>query len=272
MENDVLNDSPTRRSVRLEKESSKHRNIDASKDHTDASNFAISLKENSSKSLRKIDDFFVKRVSTTMERSERAQKSQVFDSEKMETIKTELEKIKNREMAAMEIDATNRKKPALQAINVKSIMSKQFAKKNPTKVVDKAFLINGKVYKPPRLPRPKHWATNRLYKFLWNCMEPKYKMRSRVKSEKFVQELANVVTIIQRRKKYENYKTELGGLMKEMAHLNIIKTRNDFYHFCQDYMPYEFRNKVVPTAMPGNKSNIPYDPEKLHIPILEESE
>lgn len=74
MENDVLNDSPTRRSVRLEKESSKHRNIDASKDHTDASNFAISLKENSSKSLRKIDDFFVKRVSTTMERSERAQK------------------------------------------------------------------------------------------------------------------------------------------------------------------------------------------------------
>jgi len=235
----------------------------------------ISLnKQNSSNTQRKINDFFVaKQAPTMMERSkEHAQKSQIFN-EKMEKIKMELEKIKNREMAAMKIVTADKKESALKAKNVKSLIPKQTTKKkplaNPAKVVDKAFLVNGKVYKAPRLPRPKYWATNRLYKFLWNRMEPKYKLATRVKSEKFVQELAKIVSFVERRKNYENYKNEMEALMKEMARLKIINTRNDFYHFCQDFLPYEFRVKVVPMLLPGNISNIPYDPEKVHLPLLD---
>ncbi|XP_039312001.1 uncharacterized protein LOC105198207 isoform X2 [Solenopsis invicta] len=230
-------------------------------------------KSNSFKSLRKIDDFFkVKQTPTTLEQSNgREQKSQVF--EKMEKIKTELEKIKTREMAAMHI-VTDKKKFPLKKKDMKSVENLKQATKvkplvNHTKVVNKAFLVNGKVYRAPRLPRPKYWATDRLYKFLWNHMEPNYKLATRVKSEKFVQGLAKTVAIIERRKNYETYKAEVNALMKEMARLNIINTRNDFYHFCQEFMPYEFRVKVVPMLMPGNKNNIPYNSELLHIPLLD---
>ncbi|XP_024878743.1 sericin 1-like [Temnothorax curvispinosus] len=232
-------------------------------------------KLNSSKIPRKIDDFFkVKQASTTIDKSnERAQKSQTFDTEKMEKIKTELERIKKREMAAMKKVTTDKKESALKTKDVKYLTSKQATKKKPvanvTKVVNKAFLVDGKVYRAPRLPRPKHWATDRLYKFLWNRMEPKYKLATRLKSEKFVQELAKIVSLVERRKNYENYEIEMQALMKQMARLGIISTRNDFYHFCQDFMPYEFRVKVVPMLLPGNKNNIPYDPEKLYIPLLD---
>lgn len=227
-------------------------------------------KINSSKTLRKIDDFFkVKQASTTMDKQSN-ERAQMFDTEKMEKVKTELEKIKNREMAAMKMIVTDKKKSTLKAKNVKSVTRKQVVKKKPlTKVVDKAFLVDGKVYRAPRLPRPKHWATDRLYKFLWNRIEPKYKLATRLKSEKFIQELAKIVSFIERRKHYKNYQNELEILMKEMARLGIINTRNDFYHFCQDFLPYEFRVKVVPILLPGNKMNIPYEPEKLHTPLLD---
>ncbi|XP_039312002.1 uncharacterized protein LOC105198207 isoform X3 [Solenopsis invicta] len=224
------------------------------------------------KSLRKIDDFFkVKQTPTTLEQSNgRVQKSQVF--EKMEKIKTELEKIKTREMAAMHI-VTDKKKFPLKKKDMKSVQNLKATKVKPlvnhTKVVNKAFLVNGKVYRAPRLLRPKYWATDRLYKFLWNHMEPNYKLATRVKSEKFVQGLAKTVAIIERRKNYKTYKVEVNALMKEMARLNIINTRNDFYHFCQEFMLYEFRVKVVPMLMPGNKNNIPYNSELLHIPLLD---
>ncbi|XP_072764330.1 uncharacterized protein [Anoplolepis gracilipes] len=199
--------------------------------------------------------------------------SKVINAESFEKIKAEVDRIKIREMAAIKV-AGKKEESRLKATNVKKLFGatrKQVTKKsNPSKIVDKAYLVNGKVYKPPRLPRPKHWATDYLYKFLWKRMEPKYQLSTRVRSEKFVVLLAKVVSIIERRKKYENYQHELEGLIKEMARLNIIKTRNDFYHFCQDFMPYEFRIKVIPMLLPGNKQNIPFEPEKLHIPLLED--
>jgi len=200
--------------------------------------------------------------------------SQVVNAEAFEKIKAEVDKLKTREMATMRI-ADEKKESASKATNVTKLLSdirKQPTKKNnPPKFVDKAYLVNGKVYKPPRLPRPKHWATDHFYKFLWKRMEPKYQLSTRVRSEKFVLLLAKIVSIIERRKKYENYKLELEALMKEMARLNIIDTRNDFYHFCQDFMPYAFRIKVIPMLMPGNKQNIPFEPEKLHTPLLKET-
>ncbi|KYQ50984.1 hypothetical protein ALC60_09922 [Trachymyrmex zeteki] len=234
-----------------------------------------SNKQSSSKTLKKIDDFFKIKETLTKQLSEPSQKSPVFDSEKMKKIKMELEKLKSREMAAMKINPIDKKEFAVKNERMKFVIPKQDTKKkkkpliNSTVVVDKAFLINGKVYRPPRLPRPKHWVTDRLYKFLWKHLEPKYKLATRVKSEKFVQELAKVVAIIERRKSYENYKTELKTLMKEMARLKLIDTRMDFYHFCQDFLPYEFRVKVIPMLLPGNKSNIPFNPENVHTPLLD---
>lgn len=198
---------------------------------------------------------------------------QAVNAENFEKIKADLDRLKIREMAAMKMDA-EKKESALKAKNVKLLgatRKKPMKKANPPKVVDKAYLVNGKVYKPPRLPRPKHWATDHLYKFLWKCMEPKYQLSTRVRSEKFVLQLAKIVSFVEHRKKYENYKSELEALMKEMARLNIINTRNDFHHFCQDFMPYEFRVKVIPMLLPGNKQNIPFEPEKLNIPLLEQT-
>jgi len=131
--------------------------------------------------------------------------------------------------------------------------------------------VNGAVYKRPRLPRPKNWVTDRLYKHLWKKMEPKFGEMTRVKSEKFVVQLAEVVAVTVRRKKYENYKLELDALMKLMAKYGIINTRNDFYDFCYDFLPYEFRVKATPILMPGNIENIPYDPKLLHVPLFSES-
>jgi hypothetical protein len=199
--------------------------------------------------------------------------SQVFmDTEKMKKIKDELERIKNRERTMIKANINN-KESILRAkctdnMTEKTKKAKLLANSMKIACVDKAFVVNGEVYKAPRLPRPKHWVTDRLYKFLWKYMEPKYKLMTRVQSEKFVQELAKIVTLIQRRKKYNDYKIELEILMKEMARLRIIRTRNDFYIFCQDFLPFEFRIKVIPMLLPGNKRNIPYNPNELHVPLL----
>lgn len=136
--------------------------------------------------------------------------------------------------------------------------------------INEAYIVNGQVYRRPKLPRPKYWATDRLYRFLWKNMEPESKLLTRVHSEKFVQELSDIVSIIVKSKKYEDYVTILNNLMKKMATLGIVRTRNDFYNFCYDFLPYDFRIKVVPMVLPGNVKNIPYDPETLNKPLFEE--
>nr|XP_012217914.1 PREDICTED: myb-like protein D [Linepithema humile] len=240
-------------------------------------NISIRNKLNSPKKLKTINDFFkVKQSSTTVAEPSTSSNKNLAPSqafiEKIEKIKMELETKKR--MKSHEMAATDKKKCELKVRNANpvSIVVKQRAKdKVPaksTKKVDKAFLVNGKVYKVPRLPRPKYWVTDHLYKFLWKRMEKKYKFATRIKSEKFVQELSKIVSFICNSKKYDSYKMELKALMKEMARLNIIKTRNDFYNFCWDFMPYEFRVKAVPMLLPGNKRTIPYDPEMLHTPLL----
>ncbi|KAM0731302.1 hypothetical protein ACS0PU_002362 [Formica fusca] len=246
-----------------------------SKDHTNAISFADRTNINEIEARKVTSDHksFITKDASSTSNVRNLLTSQFVNAENFEKIKAEVDRLKIREMAAIKM-ATEKKESALKATTVKlfGATRKQPTKKNISpKVVDKAYLVNGKVYKPPRLPRPKHWATDHLYKFLWKHMEPKYQLSTRVRSEKFVVLLSKIVSIIKRRKKYENYKLELEALMKEMARLNIINTRNDFHHFCQNFLPYEFRIKVVPMLLPGNKQNIPFDPEKLHIPLLEET-
>ncbi|XP_025266564.1 uncharacterized protein LOC105247998 [Camponotus floridanus] len=260
----------SRNSIRNKSEISKeHANV-MSTDRTNI-NEMETRKARSDKLLRQDKFFTAQGASTSHVRN--LLTSQVVNVEAFEKIKAEVDKLKTHELARIRI-ADEKKESASKATNVKllSNMRKQPTKKNKSpKFVDKAYLVNGKVYKPPRLPRPKHWVTDHFYKFLWKRMEPKYQLSTRMRSEKFVLLLAKIVSIIERRKKYQNYKLELEALMKEMARLNIIGTRNDFYHFCQDFMPYEFRVKVIPMLMPGNKQNIPFEPEKLHTPLLEET-
>lgn len=196
------------------------------------------------------------------------------DKEKIDGIKRELERVKEREIARMKIDRNKqevqKKLPSREEKinkiekNTKSTLQKQ----RPMKQVHKAFLVNGRAYRAPRLPRPQYWITDRLYKYLWKCMEPRFKLETRVVSEKFIHQLSSVTTLIAKRKSYLNYKVELYALMKEMARLDIIHTRNDFYNFCHDFFPYELRVKTVPMLLPGNKRNIPYDADTLHKPLL----
>ncbi|XP_070161132.1 serine-rich adhesin for platelets [Polyergus mexicanus] len=245
------------------------------KDHTNIISLADRTNINEIEACKVISDhkFFITKDASSTSNVRNLLTSQFVNAENFEKIKAEVDRLKIREMAAIKM-ATEKKESTLKATTMKlfGATRKQSTKKNICpKVVDKAYLVNGKVYKPPRLPRPKHWATDHLYKFLWKHMEPKYQLSTRVRSEKFMLLLSKIVSIINRRKKYENYKFELEALMKEMARLNIINTRNDFHHFCQDFLPYEFRIKVVPMLLPGNKQNIPFEPEKLHTPLLEET-
>ncbi|KAI4491053.1 hypothetical protein M0802_010470 [Mischocyttarus mexicanus] len=144
-------------------------------------------------------------------------------------------------------------------------------KKLEKKVINKAYIVNGEVYKRPRLPRPYNWVTNRLYQFLWKKMKPKYESLTRVNSEKFVKELSDAVSFITKTKKYEDYEILLNSLMENMAKLGIIITRDDFYHFSHEFLPYDFRIKVIPMLLPGNVRNIPYDPKTVYEPILKNS-
>lgn len=204
--------------------------------------------------------------------------SQVFrDKDKVDGIKRELKRVKKREIARMKMNddkQKNEKKSSssLEARKIEEVEeSRKLQKQRPTRQIHKAFLVNGKPYRAPRLPRPQYWITDRLYKYLWKCMEPRFKLETRIISEKFVHQLSHVTTLIVKRKSYSNYKAELHLLMKEMARLGIIHTRNDFYNFCHDFFPYELRAKTVPMLLPGNKSNIPYDADRLHEPLLPSS-
>lgn len=196
------------------------------------------------------------------------------DKEKVEEIRRELEKVKEKEMASME---TNKVKPEKKTFF--QGRKKEFGRDkklqtlkkqdHSTKQIHRAFLVNGQKYKPPRLPRPQPWITDRLYKYLWKHMEPRFKLETRLVSEKFIHQLSNVTKFIMKCKSYLDYEDELFALMKEMARLGIISTRNDFYHFCQDFFLYELRVKIVPMLLPGNKRNIPYDADKLNEPLLD---
>ncbi|XP_046423242.1 uncharacterized protein LOC124181090 [Neodiprion fabricii] len=208
--------------------------------------------------------------------SQRAQLSTQTDPEKAARLKGALEQLKKKfglpQNSGIESYFIKTAKPRAAITNSEKLASQKNPVRNQSKTPlvepNKAYIVDGKVYKRPKLPRPKLWATNHLYKFLWKQMEPKYKLKARIRSEKFITLLSDVVSLVIRRKKYENYKENVQDLIKEMAHLGIIKTRNDFYKFCQDFLPYDFRVKVVPMVLPGNIRNVPFHPEELHTPIL----
>ncbi|XP_015586987.1 GATA zinc finger domain-containing protein 14 [Cephus cinctus] len=207
------------------------------------------------------------------ENADQASTQILQDKDKMAEIKKTLDNIKKRELEKIDryltkIPSDRINKPTIPNERPFQLTNKESIKK--PKQVDKAYIVNGRVYKRPKLPRPKSWATNRLYQYLWKRLEPKYKLNTRVRSEKFIIMLADVVSLTIRRKKYNNYIKEIEVLMKEMARLEIIKTRNDFYDFCYEFLPYEFRVKATPILLPGNVMSIPYDPELLHTPILNE--
>ncbi|XP_066601018.1 serine-rich adhesin for platelets-like isoform X2 [Prorops nasuta] len=142
--------------------------------------------------------------------------------------------------------------------------------KNSTKKVDKAYLVNGKVYKAPKLPRPKPWVTDRLYRYLWKCMKTKFKIGIKLQSEQVINKLSTLVATVTGCKKYDDYKNDLDDIINLMAQLGIIHTKYDFYMFCFDFLPYEFRKKVVPMLFPGNKLNVPFDSKEAYKTILKE--
>ncbi|XP_076662367.1 uncharacterized protein LOC143365766 [Halictus rubicundus] len=212
------------------------------------------------KGQRNMKDFFKTNVtavpaSQALSNPETAQEvRKKLDEIKKREVEEEMKKIRKLTVAAEKMKSRPRPRPKQQ----NSVPRK----------VDKAYLVNGLVYKQPRLPRPMKWVTDRLYQHLWKQMEPKFKLETRVQSEKFVCRLSEVARLIAKSKTYPSYKNELNALMKEMARLQIIRNRHDFYNFCHDFLPYELRAKMVPILLPGNQRTIPYDPSKLHEPLL----
>ncbi|XP_033208863.1 titin homolog isoform X2 [Belonocnema kinseyi] len=154
----------------------------------------------------------------------------------------------------------------------KVLIAKGISKKKQSKFVDPAYLVNGLPYKPPNLPKPKHWATDHLYKFIWKKIEPKYQGKKRVRSEKFVLKLTQAFNKIMKKNLYKNYVDDLESLMEEMARLGLIVNRKDFNDFCNEFMPYDFRIKTTPILLPGNIMSIPYDKEKFYAPILSDDD
>ncbi|XP_012149358.2 uncharacterized protein LOC105663644 [Megachile rotundata] len=195
------------------------------------------------------------------------------EKKKTKKIQMELNKVKQQEMNCMNANVQQQRTQPSSTVRAnmnerRKLMPKLRKKPIVPEQVHKAYLVNGQVYKVPRLPRPKAWVTDRLYNYLWKLLEPKYKFETRVISEKFIRRVSTVTTSIAKQKSYRNYEGELYALMKEMARLGIVRTRNDFYNFCHDFFPYELRAKMVPMLLPGNKRNIPYDPRMLYKPIL----
>ncbi|KAJ8678763.1 hypothetical protein QAD02_014550 [Eretmocerus hayati] len=195
-----------------------------------------------------------------------------------------LTKLKARSQELMRKEDAERKRKAEKEREIaqqKSIANATFGRREAARLPKKsqnpkhihsAYLVNGQRYQPPRLPRPQNWVTDRLYKHLWRKMEPKFGLRTRVKSENFVTQLSASVKLIAKRKKFENYKSELNRLIRRMAELDIIVTREDFHNFCREFMPYYFRKKVIPMNIPGKGLNIPSDPLTLDRPIIRKHE
>nr|XP_031848672.1 peptidyl-prolyl cis-trans isomerase CYP95-like [Nomia melanderi] len=225
---------------------------------------SLATASGTAKGQRNIEDFF--RTDKPREPA-----SQILaNSQKMVEIRRKLEEMKQRDVGQ---DGTSRsdvvKQPSREEARRK--LQKKPRPKQPSsaaKEVNRAFLVNGLVYKKPRLPRPRRWITDRLYRYLWKLMEPKYKMETRVVSERFVRHLTDTTKLIEKQKSYLQYKAELHALMKEMARLGIVRTRCEFYNFCHDFLPYDLRVKMVPMLLPGNRRNIPFEASKLHEPIL----
>ncbi|XP_051175552.1 dentin sialophosphoprotein-like isoform X2 [Leptopilina boulardi] len=149
----------------------------------------------------------------------------------------------------------------------KSIQKKEKKEKKPKKPIHSAYLVNGKVYKQPKLPRPMPWATDRLYKYIEKQIEPKYGMQTRIESGEFVIHLSQVVKKTMKTKLFKNYEEDLETLKKHMAKIGLIVNYKDFIDFVMEYLPTSFRLKVVPMLLPGNRMNIPYDKSKLYTPI-----
>ncbi|XP_034951651.1 uncharacterized protein DDB_G0290301-like [Chelonus insularis] len=221
--------------------------------------------------MNTLDNYLLKSRSR-LERTEDTQLSQ----EQLQALEDKLKRIKEKtdQITQKEVKRVHEKIVKLQnSVDIKSTVRNNYGNfqnksKTPKKPINKAYIVDGIFYKQPKLPRPQKWATNRLYKFLWKTMEPKYNLDTRRKSEKFVQYLSDVVKVIKRRKNFESYEEDLNELIKKMAQLGIIKTRMDFHNFCTDFLPYEFRVKVTPMLMPGNRTNIPFDPDILTVPII----
>ncbi|RZF43486.1 hypothetical protein LSTR_LSTR001747 [Laodelphax striatellus] len=99
-------------------------------------------------------------------------------------------------------------------------------------------------YKCPKLKKPEPWATKRLYDWIIQRLEPRYKLRSRLRAEEFVVFLCSTVkTVI---KKKENYEKDIEDLKYEMARLNLIENKFQFFSFIYKFLPWQFEDKSLP--------------------------
>jgi len=113
----------------------------------------------------------------------------------------------------------------------------------PAAKKSKLVLSDGKVYKTPKLLKPKKFVTNRMYRFIMKRIKNNSDLDTRVRSEQFVQRLCDTYTVVIRKK---NSKDLVSDLLKDMVKLGLVSTYAEFYSFVEDFMPYSFRIKAIP--------------------------
>ncbi|XP_063222590.1 putative uncharacterized protein DDB_G0282133 [Bacillus rossius redtenbacheri] len=136
--------------------------------------------------------------------------------------------------------------------------------RKPAKEIDPDFLVNGKMIRARRLKKPAPWFSKKLYDVLIRACEIKYgALRHRRKAEEFAGELHRLVKEVLKKKK--DYEGIVEVIKKKLFKIGVIETLDDFYHFIRDFLPEEFRYKVIPCRLAfGRMSGIPV-PEGVSI-------
>lgn len=115
----------------------------------------------------------------------------------------------------------------------------------------------------PQLKKPAKYANRRLYEHVIKKIKPRFGIDAVLKAEEVVVSICETVKLVTRRKAYQKRAVE--SLKKELAAAGLVETTFDFYNFVRDFLPQDFREKVIPCIQPG--TNIVHPPKDAKDPF-----
>ncbi|CAH0384435.1 unnamed protein product [Bemisia tabaci] len=109
-------------------------------------------------------------------------------------------------------------------------------------------------YAAPKLARPAYWVTNRLYSFLEEKLYPEHGIYSKRVAEKFIQFLQEKCKKLMKTSDTELEDKIISEIQDIMVKLRITNSDFMFHYFCQEFLPDEISNKIVPSLLPYSES------------------
>nr|XP_018916319.1 PREDICTED: uncharacterized protein LOC109043556 isoform X2 [Bemisia tabaci] len=109
-------------------------------------------------------------------------------------------------------------------------------------------------YAAPKLARPAYWVTNRLYSFLEEKLYPEHGIYSKRVAEKFIQFLQEKCKKLMKTSDTELEDEIISEIQDIMVKLRITNSDFMFHYFCQEFLPDEISNKIVPSLLPYSES------------------